>query len=424
VRPGRRGIQALEKPFQYRDLVTGGAGQRRAARKIRPVHYLAFVFVTAALAAAQFYFLPRNLGPLEFAGVVLGLSVIQGALQFGDLGSYNASLRAALPAQDRVELRESAVFLSSVVCLIGVVLGVLVGLTSNPMGWILAAGCATAFLLAPNKAHSSGAIQLGEERIATKHNLVWQNAPKLGSIVGSFGGSAVASMAGALVSAAFSYRLELPRFVSWRVLRTHAKVIIPGFVLSLSAFLMAWTDTYALSTVAGLEDAGQYQAVVRPLTGITYLYLPIVSLIQAAHNAGLKRRERRLMVVAVALGFLGAGAISGGMWLFGPTIWPEFEFALPVILACGFSASLFALCTVVGGQLTLRGKQGLAAGTTVLGALVLLGLSLVLIPRFGAFGAGLASASSWLFVTICHSAILAVVVLRQRAEKKEADESH
>ncbi len=375
-------------------------------RMLSPLLYLGFVAVTAGLAVAQFYFLPRNLGPAQFALAALALSVIQGAQQFGDLGAHNASLRVSLPREERVRLRESALLLSTVVCLAGVVVGLGLGVAGVGFGYLAACACATAWFLTPDKVHSSGAVQLGDERAATRHNLVWQNAPKVGSVVGSFGGTALSTVLGALANALLFYRPALPRLGAGRLLLSQAHLILPGLALSVSAFLMMWTDTYALSAVAGLADAGQYQAVVRPLTGITYLYLPVISLIQAAHNAGLVRRERRLMMMGALMGVGGSLGVGLGLYLFGQSIWPAFTFPADVVLACGAAAALACASAVVGGQLTLRGRQGVAAVNTLLGAGLLLVLSLVLIPGLGAVGAGLASASAWALVVVCHSAAL------------------
>lgn len=390
----------------YLDLAATTTPATSSQRSINARMYLGFVAITGGLAVAQFYFLPRNLGPVEFATAALALSVVQGSQQLGDLGAHNASLRATLPREERIQLRESAVFLSSVVCLAGILTGVVLGVIGVRFGYLVACACATALLLAASKAHSSAAIQLGDERRATLHNFVWQNAPKLGSIIGSFGGTALMSIVGALLNAVLVYRPALPRFVAWRVLRAHARVIVPGFALSLSAFLMMWIDTYALSAVSGLSDAGQYQAVVRPLTGITYLYLPMIALIQAAHNAGLVHRERRLMGAASLVGAGGSVGIALGLYLLGPRIWPDFNFPADVVAACGIAAALAAVSAVVGGQLTLRGRQAWAAGDTILGAGVLLVSSLLLIPSMGAVGAGIASASAWLTVVLCHTLVL------------------
>lgn len=401
VLPGTR-----KRSWWYADLVAGVEPGSAVRRTLSSRLYLGFVMITGGLAVAQFYFLPGNLGPTEFAMAALALSAIQGSQQLGDLGAHNASLRVALPREDRIQLRESAVYLSSVVCLIGVALGLIVGITGSSLGYLAACACGTALFLAPNKTHSSGAIQLGDERAATKHNLLWQNAPKLGSVIGSFGGTAFLTILGALVNAALVYRPSFPRYVRWGVLRSHLRVLVPGLALSTSAFLMMWIDTYALSAVDGLANAGQYQAVVRPLTGITYLYLPVISLIQSAHNAGLIRRERRLMLIASFMGVGGSLAIGLGLYLFGQRIWPEFEFSAGVVSACGAAAGLACLSAVVGGQLTLRGRQGWAAINTVLGAGVLLLLSLLLIPSVGVVGAGVASSSAWAVVVVCHSIVL------------------
>ena len=114
---------------------------------------------------------------------------------------------------------------------------------------------------------------------------------------------------------------------------------------------MTWTDTYSLSIVSGVDEAGQYQAIVRPLTGITYLYLPIVALIQAAHNATAERRVKLLMVSGIALGGLGSMAIAVFLVIFGRDIWPDFRFDTKVVVAAAVAATAMCVAAIIGIQL-------------------------------------------------------------------------
>ncbi|MFC9997684.1 hypothetical protein [Nocardia sp. NPDC127526] len=382
------------------------------ATRISLTTYIGVVALTGSLAVAQFYFLPNNLGIRGFGMVALGLSVIQAALQFGDLGAINASLRTDVGPEVRAALREQAVAISSLLCLAGIAVSCALGVAGVPLGYVCAAAFAAALLVVGGRARASAAAQLGDERSSTRHNVVWQNAPKLGSIAGSFGGSALLSMLGAVVSAALFGRPGIPPRPRWEPVRDTRRLWLPGLAVSGTAFAMSWADTYALSAVAGIDEAGQYQAIVRPLTGITYLYLPVVALIQAAHNIAARRRERLLTVAGAGAGALGAVAVAVFLLGFGDRIWPDFRFEPAVVIAASVAAVAMCVATVVGVQLILRGMQVIASVIAIVGAVVLLVVSLGTVGSLGALGAGLASAIAWTGVAAANG--LALVTRHDR----------
>jgi O-antigen/teichoic acid export membrane protein len=364
------------------------------------------VLLTGSLAVAQFYFLPNNLGVAEFGLIALGLSVIQAALQFSDLGSLNASLRSDLPGHLRESLRENAVAMSSVMCLMGFAVSIALGLAGFSFGYIAAAAFVCAVLLVGDKAHASAAVQNGDEKAATRHNVIWQNSPKLGSIAGSFAHSALAAMLGAIVTSLLSSRPRLPRRLSWTFLRSNYTLWLPGLGVALSAFLLTWTDTYILSFMAGVDQAGQYQAVVRPLTGITYVYLPILALIQAAHNVSARRRVKLLTFASVGMGVAGSAVIAVLLIALGGVIWPDFEFDSQVVAFAAVASSGMCAASVIGMQMILRGHHLAASVNSVIGALILVVVSVFTVDTLGALGAALASASAWLLVTVLHIGFL------------------
>lgn len=365
---------------------------------------------------AQFYFLPNNLGVGQFGILILGLSVLQAALQFSDLGSLNASLRSDLPGDLRELLRENAVTIASIVCLVGIVVSVVIGLSGFSFGYIAAAAFLCAVLLIGDRANASAAVQNGDEKAATRYNVSWQNAPKLGSIVGSLAHTAVAAMLGAILTSLLCSRPRLPRRFSWRFLRSNSAFWLPGLTVALSGFLLTWTDTYILSFVAGVDEAGQYQAVVRPLTGITYVYLPIVALIQAAHNAFAQRRVRLLTVGSIGMGVAGSVIISTLLIVLGGKIWPDFRFDPGVVAFAALASSGMCAAAVVGTQLVLRGHHLAATVNSTLGAVVLVVVSILTVDALGALGAALASASAWLLVAVLHAGFL--VWSRRRSVKE------
>lgn len=409
---GHRG--RVPTAFRYVDLFSGSGGR---GRKLPPRTYLAVVLFTGLLAVAQFYFLPNNVGVAEFGRVALALSVLQAALQFSDLGSFNASLRSDLPADLRVALRDNAVSTSSLVCLAGIVVTGGLGIVGIGFGLVMAVAFLCALVVVADRANASAAVQNGDEIATTRYNVVWQNSPKLGTVLGSFGGSALWAMAGGLVTASVWSRPRLARRPSWSFLRRHRRLWLPGLAVSLLAFLMTWADTYLLSALVGIEEAGQYQAVVRPLTGATYLYLPVVALIQAAHNTGSRTRERKLTVLGITTGVLGNALIAAVLVVLGPAIWPDFRFDLPVVAAAAVASTGMCAAAVVGVQLLVRGHHLAAAVNSAIGIVILLGVAGSTVGALGALGAALASASAWLFITFCHLGLLA----RVRTDRGGAD---
>jgi O-antigen/teichoic acid export membrane protein len=380
------------------------AGRPRSSR-VSIWAYGSVVLLTGSLAIAQFYFLPNNLGPTEFGLTVLGLSVIQAAFQFSDVGSINASLRTDLTDELRVALRMNAVSISSIVCLGGIIVSCGLGFIGATFGYVSAAAFSCALLLVGGKAHASAAVQMGDEKGATRHNLIWQNSPKLGSIIGSFGTTAVKTMLAAVITSALFSRPHVPHTPRWSFVRINRNLWMPGLAVAIGGFLMTWTDTYALSIVSGIDEAGQYQAVVRPLTGITYLYLPIIALIQAADNATAHKRVKLLAVAGIAVGGLGSVAIAVFLVIFGRDFWPDFRFDTKVVVAAAVAATAMCVATIMGIHLVQQGKHIIGFVNSTIGAALLLVLSLLTVGTMGALGAALASAIAWTFIMVSNGLV-------------------
>ncbi|MGE2735307.1 hypothetical protein [Mycolicibacterium vaccae] len=373
------------------------------------------VVATGSLAVAQFYFLPNNLGATEFGYVVLGISVIQAGLQLADLGMVNASLRSDVAADLRESMRVNAVAVASIICVIGIVgCSIVAMLRGSTSPLIVAAALACALWLVGHRADASAAAQCGDEQRTTRHNVIWQNAPKIGSIGGSFGGTALLALVGALATSILSSRPRMPRMPDWLLLRSSHRLWLPGLAVALSAFLLSWTETYVLTIFAGVDEAGQYQAVVRPLTGITYLYLPIVAMIQAAHNVAARRRVFLLTGAGLGIGALGSGGVALFLVLAGRRIWPEFDFDSTVVAGAAVACAAMCASTVIGTRLVVRGYHVIASCNAVFGAVVLIVVSLLTVDSLGARGAALASACAWTSVVLCHMGHLMVVGRRQR----------
>ena len=380
--------------------------------------YALVVLLTGSLAVVQFYFLPRNLGAAEFGLAVLGLSVTQAALQFTDVGLINASLRSDISDDVRVALRAHAVSISHILCVVFIIISCGVGAAGTSFGYIAAAGFACALFLIGGRTQASAAVHMSDEKTATRHNILWQNSPKIGSVLGSFGGTATASMVAAVATSALFGRPHLPRRIRFSFLRLHRWLWLPGIAVSASGFLLTWVDTYTLSILSGVTDAGNYQAIVRPLTGITYIYLPIIALIQSAFNAGNSQRVKLLMASCVALGVAGSTLVAAFLIIFGHEVWPGFAFDHRTVLVAAVAAVAMCVATVLGGQLLLRGHHLAAAINTSLGAIILAIVSVVTVRAMGTFGAGLASALAATFVVAAHGTVLLTKNMTERVSTR------
>lgn len=406
-RPNSSQYSSWYDRFFFEDDFVRLTGDRVAAkRRLSVTGYAGVVLLTGSLAVLQFYFLPRNLSATEFGFTVLGLSVTQAALQFTDGGLINASLRSDVPDEVRVALRAHAVSISHIACAILIAISCCLGIAGMPFGYIAAAGFACGVLLIGGRAQASATVHLSDEKAATWHNISWQNAPKIGSVAGSFGGSAISTMLAALATSALFGRPHLPHRIQVRFIRDNRRLWLPGIAVSLSGFLLSWVDTYTLSLVSGVSEAGAYQAIVRPLTGITYLYLPLIALIQAAYNARDDKRVKLLMATSISLGAAGSALVAAFLILYGHAIWPQFDFDRRTAVAAALAATAMCASAVLGGQLVLQGRQIAAAVNTSLGAITLVIVSLVTVRELGAFGAGLASAAAASLVVVAHGTVL------------------
>ena len=362
--------------------------------------YCAILVLTASLAASQILILPWAMTPADFALVILAISVTQAFQQAGDFGFGNASFRSDVAPEVRTNLRESALLTSTVSWCLAMLICIGGSVVFGAQLMIFAAACTTGWLLTTSKMRASSAIQHLDERRAATENLVWQNAPKLGLVSGSFFGATVSVALGALAAAG----LGRPRLPSSRglagVLKSQWRLWVPGLGLVVSAFLMAWAETYVLTIASDLVSVAQYQAVVRPMTGLTYVYLPLVSLLQVALNARDFGRALKILSLALAAVCLAAGTLGLLLVFYGSLVWGDFDFPVALVALVAGSTVACALSAFAGNFLIVFGHQGVAAVSTALGAATLMVLSAILVQPYGIKGAALASLSAWSLVAL------------------------
>lgn len=358
-----------------------------------------FVTVTGLLALAQMLFLPRLLSAPEFGMLALALSLTQAVQQFGDMGFGNAAARVHLDGTSRAVFREYGVSINAVVSLgaIGVIALLIAVVDLDPKtAGTLALAILTGSLLATSKMRASSRIQSGDERRASFENSIWQNAPKPGMLLGSLGGLAIFASLGSVVTALLLGRPFPPRRPpTLRAIASTSRYWAPGLILVLAAFATAWLDTYVLTAFDGVASAGQYQAIVRPLIGVTYLYFPILGLIQSAANRNDVDRVRRLNFVSLALSSLAAASVAVVLVFLGEQIWPDYSFPVDVVVVAAIAIVAACASAVFGTELLVQGKQLHSAAATLGGAAILCIVTLVLVPSLGLLGAAVGSAAGW-----------------------------
>ncbi|WP_248704998.1 lipopolysaccharide biosynthesis protein [Curtobacterium sp. MWU13-2055] len=396
VRRAERSELSTRAPGRF----DASARPRRLGRNL----YLLFVGVTAFLALAQMVLLPRNLSAFEFGTLSIALSLTQAVQQFGDLGFSNAAFRRELDSSLRGELREyglTNVFVVSTVAILVAAVAAFAGAFSWYGFGVLALAVLSGTVLAASKMSANSAIEAGDERAAAVQNAVWQNAPKLGMIVGSFGGTALASSIGAVVTAVGFGRPRLPR--RWATPTTfsrHARLWAPGLTLVAAAFAASWVDTYILTALQGVDAAGAYQAILRPLLGVTYIYLPVVAILQSAANRGQWQRMRRLRLASVGGSAACAALVAAALIMIGDQVWPEYKFPTVAVVLCAVSVVAGCASTVFGTELLVHGRQGFSAVATLGGAAVLAALTAALVPHLGLVGAAAGSCAGWLTAAV------------------------
>ncbi|MCT9001924.1 MATE family efflux transporter [Microbacterium memoriense] len=375
------------------------------------------VSLSAALALSQMLLLPLFLSPASFGIAILALSLVQYMNQAADLGFVNAATRTDLSPATRAYFRETAFTLVSWVALLALValwMSTLFAGFRAEVAVPLAIGVLTGWLLTPNRLRANAAAAGGNERHALWYGFAWQNANKAGMfLLLPTANVALTMLSGGLASAAAGRPL-LPRFTaSVEYLRRTARYWVPGLAASFSAFLLSWTETYVLGAYFGEEAMGEYQAVLRPLAGAMYIYIPLMTLIQASVSVKDYSRARRIrvLVLVLTLGALVVGATVLHAW--GSTLWPRYQFPLMLVCLCATAVLFGALSMSYGIELVVAGRQLLAAWINA-GSAVALGLSAVLlVPHLGLNGAALSATAGWGLAALLQSWV--VWRMRRRA---------
>lgn len=179
----------------------------------------------------------------------------------------------------------------------------------------------------------------------------------------------------------------------------------PLMALALMSWIVGVADRYILAETAGAAAAGLYSAVYG-LGSQGFLSLGLVGLTVfrplyfAAVDARDARRGRRILGLWLAAMAGGSAVGIAALILLGRPLarfclGPDFQSAAPLLPWIGAAYAFQTLQTVFEVLLYSRHRTALLLVVQVVGAVTALVLYAVLIPRYGAFGAVLATIGSF-----------------------------
>lgn len=207
---------------------------------------------------------------------------------------------------------------------------------------------------------------------------------------------------------------ELGRVAPRSASREWLSVAGPVLLIAGSQLLLSRTDTLMLGILRDTSEAGIY-AIASRIAGLVSFMLVAVAAIAApmiseCHARQDRRRLKRLLSVAsrIVLAYAlpaAIGLVLAGRWLLG---WfgEEFAAAYGVLVILVAGQLVHAFCGLVGALLVMTGHQSSAARILWTAVVINVVLNAVLIPRFGAPGAAVATTTAmvlrhvWMLVTV------------------------
>jgi O-antigen/teichoic acid export membrane protein len=201
-----------------------------------------------------------------------------------------------------------------------------------------------------------------------------------------------------------------PLYEPWR---RWLAVSVPMLIMGIVQELMNHVEVILLGVMANARQAGLFAASWRLASLVPFVFVGLsvmaAPLIASAHERRAFDELFRIsgLVARVGFGFAVVAALTllaTGRWLlelFGP----DFAAAFPILAALLAGGTANAFTGVVGYLMILTGHEKQAVAIFAGALLLSVGLNLLLIPRFGAVGAAMASSSAtaaWNFAMLVY----------------------
>jgi O-antigen/teichoic acid export membrane protein len=201
-----------------------------------------------------------------------------------------------------------------------------------------------------------------------------------------------------------------PLYEPWR---RWLAVSVPMLIMGIVQELMNHVEVILLGVMANARQAGLFAASWRLASLVPFVFVGLsvmaAPLIASAHERRAFDELFRIsgLVARVGFGFAVVAALTllaTGRWLlelFGP----DFAAAFPILAALLAGGTANAFTGVVGYLMILTSHEKQAVAIFAGALLLSVGLNLLLIPRFGAVGAAMASSSAtaaWNFAMLIY----------------------
>lgn len=243
--------------------------------------------------------------------------------------------------------------------------------------------------------------------------LVWQDAPLSGFVAARIGEAVLLAVVAWIALSRFlgaAPRLSLDRELAWAMLRTGT----PLFLAAISVIVYMRIDQVMLGAMTDASVLGNY-AVATKFTEVVY-FVPIA--IAAAYYAGMVRShdaggdmfQSDMQALFDVVGLVTVGlalvVIAVAWVLLIPAFGAHYAAAMPMVAVLAPSVVFVGLGVARSNVLTIEGWNWTSFLTTSAGAVLNVGLNLVLIPLYGGVGAALATVAAYAFAVIGGSCLL------------------
>ncbi len=248
-------------------------------------------------------------------------------------------------------------------------------------------------------------------------------AMKVALVLGKL--SVIGFAAATLAEVVFSYaallglaRGRAPSVRSWRICARMAKRLVrdawPLFLSGLAITVYMRVDTLMLGKMVGVKELGLYSAAVRlselwyfvPVSIATSVFPAIVRASATLDQAVFDRRMQTFYDLMAVIGYGVALPVSIlSPWLVPLLLGTEYAGAERVLSVHTWALVFVALGVARSRWLVAEDLVRYSMYATGVGVLVNLGLNLVLIPRYGAYGAAWATLASQA-ISSCLSSLL------------------
>ena len=199
-----------------------------------------------------------------------------------------------------------------------------------------------------------------------------------------------------------------PRIFSFRILKPVLKfgiVMIPG---TLSILILQASDRYMLTYLSAntMHDVGIYSAGYK-IGMIMHFLVTIISLVYLPYAMKISKEpqaqtiNKSMFKYYIIFGsFFGAFIIMYSQEIFRIIIDSNYMTSYKIVFAGVFSSFLFGIFNIVNINYYARKKAGNITLAVLIGSILNIILNFALIPKYGIFGAGIASVIAYFFIVI------------------------